>query len=89
MSLIPVSDPNVLVMGRSERANGKLRIGYPGVTLRMRFEGSSLGLRVESSSADSRFEVRVDTQPPRVVRVDAGQTDITLAENLAKGAHSL
>jgi hypothetical protein len=89
MNFVSASDPNVLVMGRVERANGKLRIGYPGVTLRLRFEGNALALRAESTGESSRLEVRVDTQTPRILPVKRGDSELTLAENLPKGVHSL
>lgn len=46
-AFVPASDPRVGVMGRFDRPGpGRIRFGYPGVTLRVRFEGESLGMSV-------------------------------------------
>jgi hypothetical protein len=60
-SLVPASDPHVAVMGRFDRPSpGQVRLGYPGVTLRLRFEGPSLATRVGAETANSHLDVLVD-----------------------------
>jgi lysophospholipase L1-like esterase len=77
-------------MGRVERARGgRLRFGYPGVTLRLRVEGSSLAMRAGSSTANSRLGLIVDGGPPRVIRLPAGEARVPLADGMTAGVHSL
>lgn len=56
---VPANDVNVSVMGRVEHTpEGGLRLGYPGVTLRVVFEGTSLAVRAVSSNEYGRFLLR-------------------------------
>lgn len=90
MELIPPSDARVAVMGRVDRAApDRMRIGYPGVALRLRFEGSSLAMRVACDTPLSAVGVRVDGGEPRALALQAGEHDVTLAEALPPGAHSV
>lgn len=87
---IPPSDPAIAVMGRVDRARpDRLRVGYPGVTLRLRFEGPSLAARLSSTSAQSRLDVSVDGGAPRIVAVPRAPTDVMLAEHLGAGPHTV
>ncbi len=87
---VPASDPHVAVMGRVERLEpGRLRFGYPGVTLRLAFEGPSLGLRVSAATPNGHLAVFVDGGPARVVRLPRGESDVVLAEGLGPGAHQV
>jgi len=87
---VPVSDSHVAVMGRVERPEpGRIRFGYPGVTLRIRFEGPSLAMRASAETPNGHLDVLVDGGPARVVHLRKGDSDVVLAENLAPGAHSV
>jgi len=88
MSFVPVSDPHVAVMGRVERPEpGRIRFGYPGVTLRLRFEGESLGLRASAETPNTHLAVIVDGASPRLVRLPRGESDTMLADGLGRGPH--
>ena len=88
--LIPANDSRIGVMGRVDgTVPGRLRIGYPGVTIRIRFEGSSLAMRASSSTGNSYIAVLVDGGEPRVLRVPAGEGEISLAENLTASEHTV
>lgn len=90
MDLIPPSHPLVAVMGRVDRSvPDRLRIGYPGVTLRLRFEGSSVAMRVACDSPNSAVDVSVDGGEPRALMLQAGENDVTLADALPAGEHSI
>ena len=88
--MVPASDARVAIMGRVARADrgGGVRIGYPGVTLRVRFEAPSLAMRVAATTGVSRFAVAVDGDAPRVVRLAKGESEVVLADGLAAGAHT-
>jgi quercetin dioxygenase-like cupin family protein/lysophospholipase L1-like esterase len=89
-TFVPASDPHVAVMGRVERPEpGRIRFGYPGVTLRVRFEGPSLGMRLTAETPNGHVDVFVDGGPARVVHLRKGDSDVLLAESLGPGAHSV
>ena len=75
-------------MGRADRSDpSRVRVGYPGVTLRVRFEGPSLGARFSCTTGASRLAVLVDGAPPRVVRLASGDSELLLADGLGPGPH--
>src|SRR5512143_2545253 len=89
-NLVPVSDPRVAVMGRADRPEpGRLRFGYPGVTLRVRFEGASLAMRASAETPHTRLGVIVDGGVARVLALRKGESDVVLAEGLGPGPHSV
>ena len=88
--LIPPSDARIAVMGRVDRSDpARMRIGYPGVTVRVRFEGGSLSMRVAATTADCHIAVILDGGEPRVVRLAKGASEVSLAEGLASGEHTV
>ncbi len=87
---IPPSDPRVAVMGRVDRSDPeRVRMGYPGVTWRLRFEGAFLAMRVGCDTSHSHLAVLVDGGAPRVVRLERGDSEVMLAEGLAPGPHTV
>lgn len=66
--------------------SGAIRLGYPGVALRMIADTPQLAMRVNASSADVFLSILVDDEAPRRVRLDKGQQDLTLFED-APGKH--
>ena len=89
---VPASDARVAIMGRVARGDrgdrDAVRIGYPGVTLRVRFEAPSLAMRVAATTAASRIAVTVDGGAARVVRLAKGNSEVVLADGLPAGAHT-
>lgn len=89
-SLILPTHPDVAVMGRIDRTEaGQIRMGYPGVTLRLRFEGSGLTMRASSTSPNSHIAVLLDGAEPRVVRLAKGDGDVVLAQGQGAGSHTV
>jgi len=88
--LVPASDPRVEIMGRVDRSHpDQIRVGFPGVTFRVRFNGPSLRVRVACSTDQSHVAVLVDGGAPRVLRLAKGSSDVSLAAGLGAGEHSL
>jgi hypothetical protein len=86
--LVRPTDPRVAIMGRVDRTSpDHVRVGYPGVTFRVRFEGPSLAARFACTTAASRIAVLVDGGAPRVVQLAAGESTVSIAEGLGPGAH--
>jgi len=89
-SWVLASDPRVEIMGRVDRSRpDRIRIGYPGVTFRVRFDGPSLRVRVACSTDQSHVSVLVDGGAPRVLRLPKGVGEVSLADGLGAGEHSL
>jgi lysophospholipase L1-like esterase len=89
-SLVSPSDPRLAVMGRVDRSHRpRLRMGYPGVTLRLRFEGPALAMRAASTTERSRIAVLVDGGPARILRVSRVESDLVLADHLPPGPHTI
>lgn len=87
--LFPATDERVLVMGRAERTQpNALRLGYPGVTLRLAFEGSWLAVRALSEKTN-RFAIRVDGAEARTITLRSGVHDTLLVKDLPRGQHEL
>ena len=87
---MPADDPRVRITGRVDRSRpGRVRIGYPGVALRVRFEGTSLAMRADATTPDVYFDVTVDGGPPRVLRLSSGTGDTVLAQGLPRGTHTV
>ncbi|GAC1661844.1 MAG: SGNH/GDSL hydrolase family protein [Candidatus Acidiferrum sp.] len=90
VDLIPADDPRIGVMGRVDNSMpGRVRFGYPGVTLRVSFDGPSLAMRAISNTGNSYMGIFVDGNGPRNVRLLAGENDTILAENLSAGEHTV
>jgi lysophospholipase L1-like esterase len=86
--LIPPSDPRVSLMGRVDATDSaRIRLGYPGVTLRLRFLGPSLSVRTLTTTPNSHLDVIVDGGEPRVIHLPQGETETALALGLAGGEH--
>lgn len=88
--LVPADDRRVRVTGRADRSRpGRVRIGYPGVALRLRFEGTSLAMRADATTPDVFFDVSVDGGPARVLRLPSGAGETVLAQGLPRGTHAV
>jgi lysophospholipase L1-like esterase len=88
--LIPPNDPRIAVMGRVDATTPtRLRMGYPGVTFRLRFEGSTLSMRAAASTPNCYVSIIVDGADPRVLRLPQEEVDVVLAEGLSPGEHTV
>jgi lysophospholipase L1-like esterase len=85
----PAHSPLVRVEGRTAPGkDGRLRLGFPGVTLHLRVRGHALAMGVEASSDQVYFDVLVDQRPPVVLRAHAGAGRYPLlASDTADGEH--
>jgi lysophospholipase L1-like esterase len=87
---LPPDDPQVSIMGRVDRGSaGRVRVGYPGVTIRLHFTGSRVLARLASNSGNTYVDVIVDGAPPEIVHVTQGMNDYVLARDLSAGEHLL
>ena len=87
---VPATDPRVLVMGRVQvTADGKLRAGFPGVSIRLAFEGSGASLHATCNSADCFLATEVDGVSQGNLRLANGENHLALASGLAPGHHQI
>lgn len=91
---VAATDPRLGVMGRSRVVTGadgtvSRRLGFPGVTVRLRWRGASPVLVLTREGEHGWFEVRVDGQPPTTVVLEPGTQRISLpAGDAAKEVHT-
>ncbi len=90
-ALIPPTEPHISIMGRVDATNPpRIRLGYPGITIRVAFEGSSsLSMRTITTTPNSYLDVTVDDGETRVLRLPQGESDVSLAEGLGEGRHTV
>lgn len=75
-------------MGRFAPLSGqRIRIGFPGFTLRVAFAGSRLGIRASCTSPNCRLAPILDGEPRDIVRMPAGSSEVLVAADLPPGEH--
>lgn len=86
---VHADDPHIVRMGRTVAdADGALRFGYAGVTLRVAFEGTRLQMDA-SSSGNSLLDVSVDGGAPTVLPLGAQTGRVDLVSGAAPGRHTV
>jgi len=87
---VSATDPLVLVMGRVQViGDGKVRVGFPGVSIRLAFEGSGAIMTASCSTGDCIVACTVDGVPKGNLRLAAGENQLSLASGLAPGRHQI
>ena len=86
---VSVGPGKLTVEGRYAFApSGALRLGYPGIALRMAATTPQLTMRVDSSSPDVFLAIRADGGAPRTVRLAKGQQDLVVFDGVP-GRHEI
>ncbi len=89
-SIIPMSDPRVIKMGRTESTgNGAVKFSYPGVTFKFQFSGSRATLLAESTSGSNYIDIFVDDAPGRVVKPDNKENAVVLPDGNQASKHTV
>ncbi len=88
---IPPSDSRIQIIGRVDRSDpAKVRIAYPGVTLRFRFTGDLAAVQLTSDADDTYVATIVEGGKPQVHRLAKGTNEITIsATDLGPGPHTV
>ncbi len=81
--IVAADDARIAVMGRTALANGRLRMGFPGVTLRFVYRGTAPILRMTGDSPDCYFNLACNGWDPVVIRLKAGPNAIALPTGVA------
>jgi lysophospholipase L1-like esterase len=70
---IPARSPLVRIEGRTaDGASGRVRMGYPGITIHLRCEGGDLAMVLDAAKDQNYFDVAVDGGAPARLRASAG-----------------
>jgi len=90
--LVAPGDPRIAIMGRIDRADSqRVRIGYPGVTLRLLVDGPSLAMRASCTTGNCRLGVTVDGGARQDLRLQKGEQrrSVFTAADSSRGPHTV
>lgn len=83
-------DALVSYEGRTWRtAEHRVRLGFPGITLRLRSNAPDLALRTDASNDTVYFELIVDHTEPQLLRAPKGKGTLTLYRGLPAAEHNV
>jgi len=88
---ISPSDPRLQIIGRVDaRDPARIRMAYPGVTLRLRFTGTLAEVNLTSDADDTYVLTIVEGAKPQVHRLEKGENCIAVStEGLGPGPHAI
>lgn len=90
---LPLLEQPIQIMGRSLEKDGKLHMGFSGVSCRFKFKGSSFLMAEihKGWGGDPKAMVIVDgdVENARVIHIDAHRKTYVLAEGLSLGEHRI
>lgn len=93
---VPHDHPYLFYAGRIDCARpGRVVLGFPGGSLRVRFEGAALTLLLRDHGipgdprATNYYDVRIDGAEPTLLEVSPQRTAYPLATGLGPGVHTL
>ena len=76
--IIAPDDPRIAVMGRTELVEGKIRLGFPGITVRFTFRGPAPTLKLTGNNANCFFNLSCNGWDPVVIHLAQGKNEIAL-----------
>lgn len=86
----PADDVNISYEGRTAVGAGhRVRMGFPGIAIRLRVNAAVVRARIDASSDDVFFNVSVDSKAPRRIRLHKGINDVELLRADLPGVHAL
>jgi lysophospholipase L1-like esterase len=88
--IVPANSPLLRVEGRCGRsADGRLLMGFPGITIHLRVEGTGVNMQVNASCDACFFDVSVDGGPAVKLNCHKGDGDYPLLTDVPSGTHTL
>ncbi len=75
---IAPDDARIAVMGRTEITDGKVLMGFPGVTVRFAFRGPAPTLKLTASNANGFFNLSCHGWDPVLIHLKQGTNEIAL-----------
>lgn len=87
---LPASAPQISYEGRTVTTpGGGIRLGYPGIVVRIRFRGPSLAMQTRTDSNEMYLDVSLDGAEPRCMRVPQGEGEVVLTHDLSWKDHRI
>jgi len=84
------SAPEISYEGRTVvTREGSVKLGYPGIVIRMNFRGTDLSMSTRTSSDELYLDVIIDNGNPVFLKVPKGESSIALAKGLKAGEHKV
>ncbi len=83
------TDAKIHFAGRFDTRDAKgPRMAWPGCSATLHFNGTAARVSIKDNGKN-RYEIFVDGKRVQTIKPDAGETTVTLAENLPKGEHAI
>jgi Carbohydrate esterase 2 N-terminal/GDSL-like Lipase/Acylhydrolase family len=80
---VSASDPRIAYMGRTEMADGKAKLGFPGITVRFVYRGPAPTLRLSGDSPNCYFNLSCNGWDPVMIHLTQGENEIALPSGVA------
>lgn len=85
--IVSFSDPHLQYEGRIGQKNNAAELYWPGSAVRLRFEGTGIKALLKDYNGQNYFNIIIDGDSIRKIRIDSSQKWYSLAENLSPGQH--
>lgn len=69
--------------------NSVVRLGYPGIVIRINFSGTALNMITRTNSEELYLDVITDGSSPVFLKVPEGESEVKLAQGLKAGDHKI
>jgi lysophospholipase L1-like esterase len=86
---IPFSDQHIQYEGRVGMTDSTAELYWSGTMATVRFTGTGLSATMQDFNGQNWFNVIVDSQVVKKIKIDAAKKTYVLAENLPTGTHTL
>ncbi len=77
------NDARIATMGRTELAAGKVRMGFPGITVRFVYRGPAPVLKLTGDSPNCFFNLACNGWDPVMIHLKQGENEIALPTGIA------
>ncbi len=87
---VPGADRRLEFQGRVETlSDGTMRLFWPGTSVTLRFRGEEVAVLLDDEEGENDYNVIVDGDEPRLLRMDSVERWYRLAEELPAGEHRI
>ncbi len=86
---IPVTDQNIVYMGRVEMTDSAATLIWPGTSVKINFEGESVFTTLKDEKGENYYNIVLDEDSIIVLHPGTSKKQYLLASNLTKGKHSI
>jgi hypothetical protein len=88
-SIIKSDDPHIHYMGRIDKKGGATELAWPGTSVKINFTGTGVKAILKDNGANDFYNVIVDNNLIKIIRLDTVKKTYILVEGLPAGHHSL